>query len=69
MKYFVILIASYNNETADKKAIYEYEKEVDALANFHSYVGTFMKDTTVKHFCIMAINSNGGVYETEVFDR
>jgi len=69
MKYYVILLAVYNNGTADKKAIYECETEADAVASFHSYMGSFMKDTTVKHLNVMAINNNGGIYQNEIFDR
>lgn len=69
MKYYVILLATYNNGTAPKKAIYEYDTEADAVANFHSYMGTYMKDATVHHVCVMAINDEGGIYENGVFTR
>jgi len=69
MKYYVILLASYNNGAADKKAIYEYSSEQEAIANFHSYMGTYMKDATVQHLNIRAINDIGGEYQNEVFDR
>lgn len=69
MKYYVILLVSYNNGTADKKAIYEYATESEAIANFHSYMGTYMKDATVSHLCVMAINNDGGVYETGFFTK
>lgn len=69
MKYYVILLVTYNNGTADKKAIYEFDSETEAVANFHTNVGIFMKDTNVQHLNVMAINNNGGIYQNEVFDR
>lgn len=69
MKFYVILLATYNDGKADKKSIYECKDENDAVATFHSYMGTMMKDETVKTLNVRAINDNGGEYENGVFTR
>lgn len=69
MKYYVILLVTYNDDKADKKSIYECKDENDAVASFHSYMGTMMKDETVKTLNVRAINDNGGEYENGVYTR
>lgn len=69
MKYYVILLATYNDGKADKKSIYECKDENDAVATFHSYMGTMMKDETVKSLNVRAINDRGGEYENGIFER
>lgn len=69
MKYYVILLATYNDGKADKKAIYECKDENDAVATFHSNMGTFMKDPTVKTLNVRAINDNGGEYENGIYRK
>lgn len=67
MKFFVILTATFNDGTTDKKAIYEYDNENDAIANFHSNMASYMKMENVEHVLCMAINSQGGIYKNECF--
>lgn len=69
MKYLLILYANYNDEKADKKAMYELSSATEAVASFHSYLGTYMKDETVAHVMVMAIDANGMVVKKESFDR
>lgn len=69
MKFYVILLATYNDGKADKKSIYECKDENDAVATFHSYMGSMMKDETVKTLNVRAINDNGGEYENGVFTK
>jgi len=69
MKYLVILYAKYNNGTSDKKAIYEAITSSAAVALFHSYMGSYMKDDTVDHVLVMAVNSDGGILNSESWTR
>jgi len=44
MKYYLIEITTYMDETPDAKGVYEYDNETDAIANFHSKMGGAMKN-------------------------
>ena len=44
MKYYLIEITTYMDETPDAKGIYSYDTETDAVANFHSKMGGAMKN-------------------------
>ena len=45
MKYYLIEITTYVNDTPDAKGIYSYDSETDAVANFHSKMGGAMKNS------------------------
>jgi hypothetical protein len=44
MKYYLIEITTYMDETPDAKGIYSYDTETDAVAAFHSKMGGAMKN-------------------------
>lgn len=69
MKYLIVLYAQYNNETADKKAIYEVANSDEAVSSFHSYMGTYMKDKTVSKVTVVAMTENGGIIRDETWER
>ena len=63
MEYLVILYVNYNDGKDTRKAMYTYQTDTEAIANFHQQVGNCMKDTTVKHLMCIAMNTNCGIYE------
>lgn len=69
MKYLIVLYATYNTEASPKKALYEAETEDAAVASFHGYMSTYMKDTTVKHVLVHVVDESGNVIRSESFDR
>lgn len=64
--YFLIEITT-TNTTA--KAIYSYETKNEALANFHSKLGSQMKNASCNAELVMVIDDNGAVHASEKYDR
>ena len=44
MKYYLVEITTYMDETPDAKGVYEYDDKDLAIANFHSKMGGAMKN-------------------------
>lgn len=68
MKYFLIEIATGDNKIAGK-SIYEYETRNEALANFHSKLGTAMKSALYETEQILVINSANGIEASETYAK
>ena len=66
MKYFVILIKKTTDDKSTK-SIYEFGTENEAVARFHSSLGTSMNDETITECLCVVIDSFGRVYKNEVF--
>lgn len=66
MKYYVIEISSGDSKIAGK-AIYEYATEHDAVATFHSKLGTAMKSDLYETALIMVIDGDGKVIKREKY--
>lgn len=64
-KYLIILYLQYNNGTADKKAMYEYENMKTATAAFHGYLSANMKDETVEHMFVLILDTDGNPKRVE----
>lgn len=65
MKHFVLLFVTYNDGTADKKALYDCKDETEALAMSHRYAGQYIGSAGVATVLSEARNSVGGVINTE----
>lgn len=65
MKYYVILLVTYNNGDADKVGIYTYGSEAEALQNFYVYMGRYVNAENVATVNVEAKNNVGGVYKNE----
>lgn len=68
MKFYVIEISEGDSKVSGK-SIYEYETLNEAVATFHSKLGTAMKSEQYTSELIMVINSEGGVHRQEKFVR
>ena len=64
MKFYLIEVAEGDSKIAGK-AIYEYSTLDEAVANFHSKLGTAMKSDLFESELVMVINSEGGVHKSE----
>ena len=69
MKYYLIVIITYTDGTTDKKSLYEYANEYEAIAHFHSTMGTTMVQDNVESVLVVAMNSEGGIYKNEKFTK
>lgn len=69
MTYLVHVYIEYNNGKAAKKAIYTMATADEAIATFHSQMGSAMMDATVAHILCLAFNSEGGIYKNEAYTR
>lgn len=69
MKYLIMLYATYNTEVPAKKGMYEAETEADAVAAFHGYMSTYMRDETVSHVLVHVVDEKGKVLRSESFYR
>ena len=67
MKYYVFLSVQYNDGTDDKVAIYTYASANEAVAAFHSYLGSYMKSENVSQVLVIALNSDGGIFKNETY--
>lgn len=68
-KYYVIEITKYADGTADSKAIYAYDSEVEAVATFHQKMGGAMKNANYTFELVQVINNYGVVIESKYFER
>lgn len=68
-KYYIIEITKYVDGTADGKAIYSYDSELEALATFYSKMGGAMKNTNYAFELLQVINEYGVVIESKYFER
>lgn len=62
--FYVIEIATGDAKTTGK-GIYSYENEHDAVATFHSKLGTAMKSDLYETDLIMVIDADGKVIKRE----
>lgn len=67
-KYYVIEI-SEGDEKIKGKSIYEYDKKIDAMANFHSKLGAAMKSDLYTSEQIIVVDSNNDIIRVEKFTR
>ena len=67
MKYFLIEIT----KTAEKieKGVYEYDDETAVIANFHSKMGSAMKNENYLAETLIAIKQDGTYLASEYFER
>lgn len=65
MKYYVILLVTYNNRDADKVGIYSFGTQEEALQNFYKYMGQYVNGANVATVCVEAKNNVGGIYKNE----
>ena len=66
--FYVIEIAK-GDASIQGKAVYEYETENEAVATFHSKLGTAMKSALYDSSLVMVIDSNGAVYRSEKYTK
>lgn len=61
MKFYVIEVSEGDSKIAGK-GMYEYDTLEEAVANFHSKLGTAMKSDLYDSDLVMVVNSEGGTY-------
>lgn len=66
MRYYVIEIAT-GDAKIQGKGIYEYATEKEAVASFHSKLGTAMKSELYTSELIMVVDSDGKVIKREKY--
>lgn len=66
MKFYVIEISEGDSKIKGK-SIYEYSTLNEALANFHSKLGTAMKSDLYTSEQIFVINSQNGIHTQEIY--
>ena len=66
---FLIEISKYVDGTADSKAVYTYDSEVEAVATFHQKMGGAMKNANYAFELVQVINEYGVVIESKYFER
>lgn len=68
MKYYLIEISAGDARIAGK-AIYEYQTMNEAVASFHSKIGTAMKSDLYKSELVIVIDDKGNVCETNCYEN
>lgn len=66
--YYLIEISDGDSKIAGK-GVYEYATLDDAVANFHSKLGAAMKSELFISELVMVIDSNGGIYKSEKYEK
>lgn len=69
MKFYVIEITTYNNETPDAKGVYEYSNENAAMASYHNKMGGAMNNENYETELLIVVNSIGGILKVDYFNR
>ena len=67
--YYLIDIETYNDGTAASKAIYAYESEGEAVASFHSRLGSAMKNKNCATCLCKVISETGTEVKSEFWAR
>lgn len=65
--YFVVEIATGDSKIAGK-GIYAYEDEKQAVASFHSKLGTAMKSELYTSDLVMVVDADGKVLKREKYN-
>lgn len=65
-RYYVIEISD-GDAKIKGKGVYEYANLNEAIAVFHSKMGSAMKSALFKSELLLVINADGGVYKTEKY--
>jgi len=68
MKFYLIEIAEGDSKISGK-AIYEYATRDEAIANFHSKLGSAMKSELYTSEQILVLNSENGIEASEKWVR
>ena len=63
MKYYVLEIAT-GDPAIEGKAVYEYNSQKEAMANYHTKLGQAMKSPLYDSALLMVIGEDGSVYAT-----
>lgn len=66
MKFYVVEISDGDSKIAGK-SIYEFQTEKEAVASFHSKLGTAMKSVLYTSELIMVVDSDGKVLKREKY--
>lgn len=66
MNYYVLEISEGDAKIAGK-SVYSYETEHDAVASFHSKLGTAMKSALYTSELIMVLDADGKVVKREKY--
>ena len=69
MKYYVVEITTYVDETPDAKGVYAYDSETEAMAAYHNKMGGAMKNENYESELIIVSNSIGGILKVDYFNR
>lgn len=69
MKYYVIEITKYNDETKDAYGVYAKDSESEAVQVFHQKLSGAMKATNVAFELCQVINDYGVVVKTEYYEN
>ena len=64
--YFVIEITTTDSIA---KGVYQYDTLDAAIANFHSKLGSWMKNETCQAELVMVIDDAGAVYRSEKYTK
>lgn len=62
MKYYALIIKTYNDGTDDKTSLYTYDSLDDAVAMAHTQYGQNIGAETINSVMCTVINSVGGQY-------
>lgn len=65
MKYYSLIIKTYNNGTADKTSLYTHDTRDEALASCYTNFGQNLGAETIHSVMCMALSGEGVVYENK----
>lgn len=64
--YFLIELTTTDTVA---KAVYQFDSQADAIASFHSKLGSQMKNADCQAELVIVIDDNGAVIKAEKFAR
>ena len=65
--YYHIQILNYNDGTATKKSLYEFDNEKSAIAQFYKYVGSAMETDNVASALEIVFTNTGAIIESKYY--
>lgn len=68
MKFYLVELTTTTGEASPAKGVYEYDDLNTAVANFHSKLGSQMKNVNCESEMCLVINESGATQKVEFYD-
>lgn len=68
MTYFTLCVQDFKDGKEQKKSLYTYETETEAIARFHSFIGGYMGGDNIASIISVVIDGKGAMLQSEYWE-